>query len=264
MNRGDAHAVVGSIAPRSRVASSLIMSLVADGSGRRKTSLASTWIATFATVVLCVLAASSGSTRLWDNPDPAGTRTVRDQVSPAPQDEPRQEIEGSIDWPDLAWLLDVVNALAVVFLVLAIALAISDRSNWMWKLRRRTQRRAIPRMSQPLPEVRVAPLEVDFDMAGEALAVGTPRNAIVGCWMQLERDASAVGLARADSETAVEYVERVVASSSVDPGPIAELASLYREARFSRHELGDAHRAHARLALHGVAAQLSEGTREPV
>lgn len=239
------------------------MSHVVDGSERPRISLASTWIAASATVVLCLLAASSGSVRLWENPDPTGTQTVRDQVTQAPEEEPRQEIEGTTDWPDLSWLLNVVNVLVLLFLVLGIALAISERGNWMRKLRPLTRRLAKPGTSSPLPEVRVTPLEVDIDAAGEALAVGTPRNAIVRCWMNLERDASAVGLARLDSETAAEYVERVVASSSVDPGPIAELASLYREARFSRHELDDAHRANARLALHGVAAQLSERTREP-
>ena len=235
-----------------------------DGSERPKISLASTWIAASAIVVLCLLAASSGSIRLWEDPGPAGTQTVRDQVTQAPEDEPRRDIQGAMDWPDLSWLLNVVNVLVFLFLALAIALVISDRGNWMWNVRRRTWRRATPEKSAPLPEFHLAPIEVDIGAAGEALVVGTPRNAIVRCWMQVERDASAVGLARLDSATAAEYVERVVASSSVDPGPIGELASLYREARFSRHELDDAHREKALLALHGVAAQLSEGTRERV
>ena len=239
------------------------MSHDVDGSDRPKISRASTWIAASATIVLCLLASSSGSIRLWENPGPAATPTVRDRVTQPPEDEPRQDIDGTIDWPDLSWLLNVVNALALLFLVLAIALAISDRGRWQWKSRRHTGTRTADGTSSPLPEVRRAALDVDVDAAGEALAVGTPRNAIVRCWMQLERDASAVGLARLDSETATEFVERVVASSSVDPGPIAELASLYREARFSRHELDDAHRAEARLALQGVASQLTEGTREP-
>lgn len=237
---------------------------IVESSERRKISLISTWIAASATFVLCLLAASSGSNPLWENPDSQRTPTVREQVTPAPEDEPRQEVDATFDWPDLSWLGDVVNVLALLFLVLAIALAISNRESWMWKLSRRTGRRGTPKASSSPSEFRLAPLDVDIVAAAEALAAGTPRNAIVHCWMQLERDASAVGLARRDSETATEYVERVVASSSVDPGPIAELASLYREARFSRHELDDAHRASARFALRGVAAQLSEGTRERV
>ena len=74
--------------------------------------------------------------------------------------------------------------------------------------------------------------------------------------MNLERDAGEAGLPRAAAETSAEYVERVVAASSVDPAPIRELAALYREARFSRHELGDDHRSRALAALDRVEAVL--------
>jgi hypothetical protein len=74
--------------------------------------------------------------------------------------------------------------------------------------------------------------------------------------MQLEHDAAAAGLPRDAAETSAEYVERVVAASSVDPAPIRELAALYREARFSRHELSDDHRTRALAALNRVEAVL--------
>ncbi len=54
----------------------------------------------------------------------------------------------------------------------------------------------------------------------------------------------------------MEYVERVVAASSIDRAPIAELGALYREARFSRHELDDDHRRRAASALDRVVAAL--------
>jgi hypothetical protein len=74
--------------------------------------------------------------------------------------------------------------------------------------------------------------------------------------MQLERDAGAAGLSRNAAETSAEYVERVVTASSVDPAPIRELAALYREARFSDHELSDDHRTRALAALNRVEAVL--------
>ena len=107
-----------------------------------------------------------------------------------------------------------------------------------------------------LPEVPERELAVDVESARVALAGGSPRNAIVACWMQLERDAAAAGLPREAAETSAEYVERVVAASSVDPAPIRELAALYREARFSRHELRDDHRTRALAALNRVEAVL--------
>jgi hypothetical protein len=66
---------------------------------------------------------------------------------------------------------------------------------------------------------------------------------------------------RVSSETSAEYVARVVASGSVNAGPIGELAALYREARFSRHDLGDEHRARALASLERVAVALRASTR---
>ena len=61
-------------------------------------------------------------------------------------------------------------------------------------------------------------------------------------------------MSRVSSETSAEYVARVVASGSVNAGPIGELAALYREARFSRHDLGDEHRARAFASLERALA----------
>jgi hypothetical protein len=79
--------------------------------------------------------------------------------------------------------------------------------------------------------------------------------------MQLERDAAEAGLARLESETSAEYVERVVEGSSVDPGPIRELSALFREARFSDHALDEGHRQRAVDALGRVEAALRIGER---
>jgi hypothetical protein len=108
----------------------------------------------------------------------------------------------------------------------------------------------------PLPEVDEQGPRIDLASARAALVAGSPRNAIVACWMQLEREASDAGLARLAPETPTEYVERVIASTSVDPAPIGELAALYREARFSDHDLPDDHRARALVALDRVEAAL--------
>jgi hypothetical protein len=43
-------------------------------------------------------------------------------------------------------------------------------------------------------------LAVDVEAARVALAAGSPRNAIVACWMQLERDAAAASAWRRDGD----------------------------------------------------------------
>ena len=103
-----------------------------------------------------------------------------------------------------------------------------------------------------LPEIEQPDLMAEVAAADEALGVGSPKNAIVACWMQLERGVAASGLERLPAETSLEYVERVVAASSVRPEPIQELADLYREARFSRHDMSEADRGRARVLLRDV------------
>ncbi|MGB8859996.1 MAG: DUF4129 domain-containing protein [Ilumatobacteraceae bacterium] len=173
------------------------------------------------------------------------------------------EQDGSVEWPQwIGWLLQVVAAtLIVVVLLAAVAIGTTGRVPRPSRRRLRAWRR---RTVAVLPEVDDRPLAIDVVSARAALQGGRPRNAIVACWMRLESDAASAGLARLAAETPTEYVERVVAASSVDPAPIGELASLYREARFSRHELSDDHRARACAALDRVAAGLGCDVEVPV
>jgi hypothetical protein len=48
----------------------------------------------------------------------------------------------------------------------------------------------------------------------------------------------------------------MVASTSVDPAPLNELAGLYREARFSDHRFGEQQRARAAAALGRISDDL--------
>jgi len=157
-----------------------------------------------------------------------------------------------------SWLIALLPFLAGLFIVLVVIAVVSVRV--AWPLPQFGWRRSRWRLRQPidaLPEVKERELTVNMDAALAALTAGTPRNAIVACWMQLESDASKVGLARMTAETPTEYVERVIGGSSIDPAPIKELAALYREARFSVHQLGDHDRSRAVSALHRVATTLN-------
>ncbi|MBC9822983.1 DUF4129 domain-containing protein [Terrabacter sp. MAHUQ-38] len=77
------------------------------------------------------------------------------------------------------------------------------------------------------------------------LETGEPRNAIVAAWLGLETSAAATGLPRLRAETSTEYTERVISVWPVDSQRLGDLAALYREARFSVHELGEEHRRRA-------------------
>jgi hypothetical protein len=88
----------------------------------------------------------------------------------------------------------------------------------------------------------------------QAIRQGTPRNAIVACWWELERSSEATGLPRAASETSSEFTARVLSRYRVQPSTIEGLAALYREARFSLHDMTEADRERAVAALEQVLA----------
>ena len=212
--------------------------------------------ATGVAMVLLVLAASSGPVRLWVTPPadvgPSSIGTAGPFVTVAPPDSVPPDGGGKDNWDDV-----FLQLLSVLLTALFVTVAVWIVRTGVWpRLARSGVRERSVRQVTALPEVPERELAVDVDAARVALAGGSPRNAIVACWMQLERDAAAAGLPRDAAETSAEYVERVVAASSVDPAPIRELAALYREARFSRHELSDDHRTRALAALNRVEAVL--------
>ncbi len=206
-------------------------------------------------MVLLVLAASSGPVRLWITPpEDVGPSSIGKAVPLVPGLPPDSVPDGGDPNHRNSVLFQLVGVLLIV-LAVAVAAWIVRMGIWPRLTRRGARHRSVRHVTA-LPEVGERELAVDVEAARVALAAGSPRNAIVACWMQLERDAAAAGLPRDAAETSAEYVERVVAASSVDPAPIRELAALYREARFSHHELRDDHRTRALAALNRVEAVL--------
>jgi Domain of unknown function (DUF4129) len=88
------------------------------------------------------------------------------------------------------------------------------------------------------------------------VSTGTPANAIVACWLTLERVAASAGVPRREYETPAEFTVRVLAAADVSQPLLERLAELYREARFSRHDLPESARAEAREALTVLRGQL--------
>jgi len=151
-------------------------------------------------------------------------------------------------------LFTAVTLVAVVLasiLLLAVLLAVVH-----WLLTR-TWRREPP---EPEPE------EVDFDpieapallaqaLTAEAashrglLIEGHPRNAIVACWHRFEESAAAAGVRRRPWETSSEFTIRVLDAVSADSTAVRSLGDLYRDARYSTHDLTEVDRTRAIEAL---------------
>ncbi|MFM6849343.1 MAG: DUF4129 domain-containing protein [Terrabacter sp.] len=110
------------------------------------------------------------------------------------------------------------------------------------------------------PTFTVPPVPAELLEAAHArlrdLESGEPRNAIVAAWLDLEGSAAATGLPRLPAETSTEYTERVITVWAVDRERLADLAALYREARFSVHPLGEEHRTRAIGDLRVLIADL--------
>lgn len=147
----------------------------------------------------------------------------------------------------LAWVGDLL-AWAVLLVVLAL---LAGALVWLWQNRWHRPPEP-PRLDvDPLPE----PADVADELGADAvhqldlLAQGTPRNGIVLCWQRLEEAIAAAGMPRDRAETSTEYAVRVLHALDLDPRAVGTLAALYREARFSEHDLDEAARDTARATL---------------
>jgi hypothetical protein len=95
--------------------------------------------------------------------------------------------------------------------------------------------------------------------AGEQDALlrdGDPRNAIVETWHRFEVQGERAGVPRRASETSSEYALRILDLAEADDAPVTRLAELYREARFSDHEITEQHRSEAVDALAAIRRSL--------
>jgi hypothetical protein len=96
----------------------------------------------------------------------------------------------------------------------------------------------------------------DADEQLRRLLEGSPRNAIVACWNRFEDQAERVGVARKDWETSSEFTLRLLDAVRADPAAVSRLERLYREARFSAHDIDESRRDSAVEALEAIHASL--------
>lgn len=134
-------------------------------------------------------------------------------------------------------------------LLLAVVVVLAIRAN------RRRRHAAPPESAREAPD---RALLTDRRAARQARMVreGSPREAIIATWLDLERLVAAAGVPRRPSETSSELVVRVLDDREVPAAALTDLAALFREARFSTHELTEALRERAAGDLDAVHAAL--------
>ena len=149
----------------------------------------------------------------------------------------------------------------VLWTLIALATALVVAKFWRERPSFRWRRRRPPEEPFDLLADVAESITADAAAQREALQTGAPRDAIVVCWLRLEASVVAAGVERRPSDTSTELVERVLAEHQVNPTSLAVLAGLYREARFSEHQMTEASRATAISALDQVHAGLARSVR---
>lgn len=147
------------------------------------------------------------------------------------------------------FVIVILQTLMIVCVAALAALALAYA--WQHRPRLRWRRRARAAEFDVLDEVAAA-IAADAAAQYAALRHGAPRNAIVECWLRLETSVVDAGVQRHPADTSEELTRRVLARFAVDQHAIADLASLYREARFSTHDMGEEARHAAIRALDEV------------
>lgn len=206
----------------------------------------------------------------WESGDGSGT-SDRTAEEPAGQ-EPREDVPAdreSRQLPDpdeepSGWRLTLTGVFTLLALLAATVFAVALLTRLRLTLRRRRFSarlglRAPPRMPDEDADTDSGGLLAAVDAGLDVLELGTPRNAVVAAWVGLESAAEAAGLERDPADTAAELGVRMLAAYPVDRASLDQLADLYREARFSRHELTEGHRSQARACLERLRGDLVPG-----
>ena len=185
---------------------------------------------------------------------PTATATPTEAVTEPAQ--PEQELAGrSRATEPVSWVADLVTIAAMLVSLWFVGIVLRRA---VIAFQRRLPPSQLVLDLAPVPHLDAAreSLRDEGFRLRAALASGGVRNGIVACWVLLEEAASDAGVARLPAQTATEFVVRFLHLLDVDPRPVATLAGLYHEARFSTHPLDEDTRERASTALASVLAEL--------
>ncbi|WP_134764525.1 DUF4129 domain-containing protein [Nocardioides sp. 1609] len=211
-------------------------------------------------LLLGVWAATAGPDDAFrsDGPDPDRITTSAPTAppstsAPAP---PAADDDGALDDSDAGWLAVVLGGVIFLAAALVVLAAVALAQSGLRRLRAPAPAPA-PRDRRPDDDPDLTVVDAvtrDADVQREILATGgtTPRNAIVECWHRFEVQADRAGIPREPWETSSEFTLRLLDLAGADGHAVARLAELYREARFSEHEVGEEHRVAALEALRRI------------
>lgn len=160
-------------------------------------------------------------------------------------------------WHLPSWLTNLIMGLCLAAVAAVVAYP-------LWLLLRdkiAPRRVAAPTAADAqLPEAqRIAAVRNALDEGIEALDAddADPRRAVIACWLRLEEAATAAGVAREIDDTATDVVLRLLRTHEVSVAALDDLAHVYHQARYARHEVDVSMRDEARAALAQLRHELA-------
>ena len=153
---------------------------------------------------------------------------------------------------------DLVTLFVRIASVLAVAVVAYLIGRFLWRTARAVK---IEPLADPAEWDLAAPTARDelseaVDTGLAALASGPVDEMIVACWVRLEEAVAKAGVERSPWETPSELATRALRDLDVPETATQRLLSVYREARYSRHELNEESRTEAADALREIRAAL--------
>jgi hypothetical protein len=158
---------------------------------------------------------------------------------PAPENAPSN---GRVYEPEVAWIPIVVVVVLVVSAVAAYLVA-SRRDRSRGAADEDVAEHVADTLDDTLDDLRAEP---------------DPRRAVIAAFARLEQALASSGLPRRASETAEEFVARILARLEVDAVPVRTLTDLFERAKFSQHDVDDGMKEDAIAALVRVRDELRE------
>jgi len=182
--------------------------------------------------------------------DPQRDRNANRRTVPSLH--PPDAVSGSL----LLTLLVLAAAVVVVWTLVVL------RRAGAW---RRVQQMPQTRQDEPQDDEGDVP---DAAVLGSAVRAGAaalttaadPRTAIIACYEAMEAVLAEHGSARDVSDTPTEFLNRAVSAGLIRSDAAGTLTDLFREARFSRHPLGEREREDAIGALARLRAEVDQRT----
>lgn len=196
------------------------------------------------------LTAIPGAAPVTTAPVPLGTATlVPDSATASPTDDDPRNAPSWLLWASAALFL------APILMGLAFTPAmLYGPVRGLFQFRRREPPAALP--PEVDDEVSATQLSAAVAEGLRELDQGGPGEGVVASWVLLERAAADAGTHRAAPDTPSELAGRLIDRHPVSSTPLLRLADLYREARFSRHQLPESARTEARAALEQLRSEL--------